>query len=216
VAGLSAAAARRRAGELLEQFDLGEAARRRVDRYSGGMRRRLDLAAGLLVRPRVLFLDEPTTGLDPRSRQQMWDVVGELVSDGVTVLLTTQYLEEADLLADRVALIAGGRIVADDTPQQLKRQVVDQRLDLVMADDRAYTSAAAALGPRATLLRPGERLLGVATDGSAAHIRALLDQADPERRGVERFSVHNATLDDVFLALTAGPKAAAPMETAHA
>jgi ABC-2 type transport system ATP-binding protein len=200
--GLARGAARRRAGELLERFDLGEVARRRVGTYSGGLRRRLDLAAGLVTEPAVLFLDEPTTGLDPRSRQAMWEVVRDLVDRGVTVLLTTQYLEEADRLADRVAVLDHGRIVAAGTVADLKRQVAGQRLDLVLADAERYAAAAATLGDRVIHAEPGERTLGVRTDGSAADIRALLDDVDPDRRAVARFAVRTATLDDVFLALT--------------
>jgi ABC-2 type transport system ATP-binding protein len=142
LAGLTRPRARARAAELLERFGLAEAGGRRAGTYSGGMRRRLDLAAGLVSRPAVLFLDEPTTGLDPRSRQAMWEVIGELVADGVTVFLTTQYLEEADRLAERIALIDGGRIAAEGTPAELKRRVAGPRLDVTMADERS-------LGPRA-------------------------------------------------------------------
>ena len=125
--------------------------------YSGGMRRRLDLAAGLVDRPEVLFLDEPTTGLDPRSRQAMWTVIGELVDAGVTVFLTTQYLEEADRLADRIAVVDGGRIVAEGTPGELKQRVAGRRLDLTLADAEAFATIAAALGDRAVTGDPRER-----------------------------------------------------------
>ncbi len=202
LAGLGRAAARARADELLARFDLTEAARRRVVTYSGGMRRRLDLAASLVADPSVLFLDEPTTGLDPRSRLVMWDVITGLVAAGVTVFLTTQYLDEADRLADRVAVLDGGRVVADGTPAELKRQTADQRLDLVLADACAFEDVARALGGRVISSDTSERRLGVATDGSAADVRALLDEVDPGGTAVERFSVHTATLDDVFLALT--------------
>ena len=202
LAGLGRAAARSRAQELLTRFDLTAAARRRVVTYSGGMRRRLDLAASLVAQPSVLFLDEPTTGLDPRSRLVMWDVITGLVGSGVTVFLTTQYLEEADRLADRVAVLDGGRVVAEGTPAELKRQTAEQRLDLVLADDRAFEAVARSLAGRVIARDERERRLGVATDGSAAHVRALLDEVDPGGDGVERFSVHTATLDDVFLALT--------------
>ena len=205
LAGLPGPAARRRAAELLERFDLAEAGRRTVKTWSGGMRRRLDLAAGLVVRPSVVFLDEPTTGLDPRSRQAMWQVVSDLASEGVTVLLTTQYLEEADRLADRVAVLDGGRVVADGTSAQLKEQVAGQRLDLVLADPAAFEETARRLHGRATRRDPASLTIGVATDGSAAQVRALLDEVDPDRLAVDRFAVHSATLDDVFLALTGRP-----------
>jgi ABC-2 type transport system ATP-binding protein len=200
--GLSRAASRARAGELLERFDLVEAGTRRVATYSGGMRRRLDLAASLVGEPSVIFLDEPTTGLDPRSRQTMWGVIGDLVERGTTVFLTTQYLEEADVLADRIAIIDGGRIVAEGTARALKERVAAQRLDLVLVDRAAYTRAAERLGDR-VLRRAPERLeLGVGSDGAAPELRRLLDEIDPERRDVASFSLHEATLDDVFLTLT--------------
>jgi ABC-2 type transport system ATP-binding protein len=213
LAGLSGAQARARARDLLERFDLTDAGRRRVATYSGGMRRRLDLAASLVGHPAVIFLDEPTTGLDPRSRQAMWSVINELADSGVTVFLTTQYLEEADRLADRIAVIDGGRVVAEGTPAELKQRVADQRLDLVFADPDAFDAAAGALAHRTIASDPSELVIGVATDGSAAHVRAVLDEVDPDRRAVQRFSVHSASLDDVFLALT-GHTAAQPVPEA--
>ena len=205
LAGLSRARARRRAADLLERFDLADAAGRTAKTYSGGMRRRLDLAAGLVGDPAVLFLDEPTTGLDPRSRQAVWQVVGELAGSGVSVFLTTQYLEEADRLADRIAVLDGGRVVAEGTSAQLKEQVAGHRLDLVLADAAAFEEVARRLDDRAARRDPARLTIGVATDGSAAQVRALLDEIDPTRRVVDRFAVHGATLDDVFLALTGHP-----------
>jgi ABC-2 type transport system ATP-binding protein len=205
LAGLPGPAARRRAAELLERFDLTEAGRRTVSTWSGGMRRRLDLAAGLVGAPSVIFLDEPTTGLDPRSRQAVWQVVTGLAADGVTVFLTTQYLEEADRLADRVAVLDGGRVVADGTPAQLKDQVAGQRLDLVLADAAAFDDVGRRLDGRVVRRDPGRLTIGVATDGSAAQVRALLDDVDPARRAVDRFAVQRASLDDVYLALTGHP-----------
>jgi ABC-2 type transport system ATP-binding protein len=166
------------------------------------MRRRLDLAASLVGQPSVIFLDEPTTGLDPRSRQAVWQVVTGLTRSGVTIFLTTQYLEEADRLADRIAVLDGGRVVADGTSARLKDRVAGHRLDLVLADTAAFEDVARFLDGRAVQRDPGRLTLGVATDGSAAHVRALLDEVDPTRGAVERFAVHSATLDDVFLALT--------------
>src|SRR4051794_8140517 len=203
--GLSRSSARVRAAELLARFDLGDAARRRVATYSGGMRRRLDLAASLVGRPSVIFLDEPTTGLDPHSRQAMWAAVSELVATGVTVFLTTQYVEEADALADRIAVLDGGRVVAEGTAAELKRRVAEQRLELVLDDAAAFAAVDGALGARVLRRDPGGRTLAVASDGSAAHVRALLDEVDPAGRAVERFAVRGATLDDVFLALTGRP-----------
>lgn len=164
------------------------------------MRRRLDLAAGLVGSPEpgVFFLDEPTTGLDPRSRRELWQVVRDLAGRGAAVLLTTQYLEEADRLADRITVLDKGAIVAEGTPETLKSRVSGHRLDLVLSTDEAYLRLAA----RAVHHSPETRTLGIPTDGTAAHARALLDEIDPHRTDVDRFSVHGATLDDVFLALT--------------
>jgi ABC-2 type transport system ATP-binding protein len=205
LAGLPRPEARRRAGDLLERFGLAGAGRRTVATWSGGMRRRLDLAAGLVGDPAVVFLDEPTTGLDPRSRQDVWQVVTDLAGSGVTVLLTTQYLEEADRLAGRIAVLDGGLIVAEGSPAQLKQRVAGHRLDLVLADAWAFAEVDRRLGGRAVQRDPGRLAIGVAVDGSAAQIRALLDEVDPGRRDVDRFAVHSATLDDVFLALTGHP-----------
>ncbi|MEU8796514.1 ATP-binding cassette domain-containing protein [Spirillospora sp. NPDC048819] len=215
---LPRARARARAAELLERFDLAEARGRRVATYSGGMRRRLDLAAGLVGTPSVLFLDEPTTGLDPRSRRAMWDVVTGLADEGVTVLLTTQYLEEADRLADRIALLDAGRIVAEGTAAQLKSRIPGHRLDLTAADPGAYDDLRRALGARADHHDPARLALGVATGGSAAEIRALLDEIDPGRSAVRGFTVNETTLDDVFLALTgqAAPAARATSRESEA
>jgi ABC-2 type transport system ATP-binding protein len=207
---LPRAQARHRARELLERFGLADAGQRRVGTYSGGMRRRLDLAAGLVGSPEVIFLDEPTTGLDPRSRQAMWEVITGLAGEGVTVFLTTQYLEEADRLADRIAVIDGGRVVAEGTPEELKRRVAGQRLDLTLAGAAAYEDAARRLGDRVVHRDPARHTLGAATDGSARHIRALLDEIDPRRDAVAAFSVHRATLDDVFLTLTGHPASGEP------
>jgi ABC-2 type transport system ATP-binding protein len=200
--GLSRADARRRAGDLLEQFDLAAAGRRQIATYSGGMRRRLDLAASLVGRPAVIFLDEPTTGLDVRSRRAMWAAVSGLASGGATVFLTTQYLEEADQLAGRVSIIDAGRVVAEGTPGELKRQAGAERLILTLAGPAAFAVAAAALGQRAIVADPAELTISVGTDGTAAQVRAILDEVDPQRRAVRRFAVASPTLDDVFLALT--------------
>ncbi len=204
LAGLGRAAARARARELLERFELADAGARRVATYSGGMRRRLDLAASLVSEPSVIFLDEPTTGLDPRSRQAMWEVVGDLAGSGVTVFLTTQYLEEADRLADRIAVLHHGRIVAEGPPAELKRRVADQRLELVLADPCAFDAAGSVLDGRVLTREPESLLIAVATDGSASHVRALLDEVDPGGRAIESFALHSATLDEVFLSLTGG------------
>jgi ABC-2 type transport system ATP-binding protein len=216
LSGMSGKDARRRAGELLERFDLTDAGRRRTATYSGGMRRRLDLAESLVADPTVIFLDEPTTGLDPRSRQALSEVITGLAGSGVTVFLTTQYLEEADRLAGRIALVDGGRVVAEGTAAELKRRIADQRLDLVLTDLTAYEDVAGILGTRAVRHDPATLTVGVATDGSAAHVRALLDEIDPRSRAVRTFAVHTATLDDVFLALTGHRAARSETETIDA
>jgi ABC-2 type transport system ATP-binding protein len=202
LSGLPGALARKRADDLLARFGLAEAGRRRVATYSGGMRRRLDLAASLVGSPSVIFLDEPSTGLDLPSRQAMWQVISELAGGGVTIFLTTQYLEEADRLADWIALIDGGRVVAHGTPSGLKQQVAGQRLDLTLAGQEEFGETVRCLGGRVVHRDPGTLTLGIPTDGTAAHVRALLDEIDPQRRLVAAFTVHAATLDDVFLALT--------------
>jgi ABC-2 type transport system ATP-binding protein len=202
--GLGRADARQRADELLDQLDLGDAKDKLAKEYSGGMRRRLDLAASIVTRPSVLFLDEPTTGLDPRSRGDLWEVLRGLVRDGTTVLLTTQYLEEADRLADDIVVLDHGRTVAQGTPAELKAQIGDERIDVTMGTahdlDHAVTTLGAFASGRPTVdtdllqitlpIKPGVRLVEV--------VRALdadgLDAVDLNRR--------SATLDDVFLSLT--------------
>ncbi|WP_367133956.1 ATP-binding cassette domain-containing protein [Saccharothrix sp. HUAS TT1] len=195
-----AADGRRVVAELLERFELVEAARRPVSTYSGGMRRKLDLAMTLVGDPRVIFLDEPTTGLDPRSRRAVWSIVRDLVADGVTVFLTTQYLEEADQLAGRVAVLDQGRLVAQGTPDELKRQVPGAHVRL------RFTTAAeldAAARVFADASRDDEALaLRVPGDGGTRSLRALLDRLDRHSINAEEFSVHTPDLDDVFLALT--------------
>jgi ABC-2 type transport system ATP-binding protein len=203
LSGLARGPARRRTAELLEQFGLAQAARRRVGTYSGGMRRRLDLAATLVTEPSVIFLDEPTTGLDLPSRLALWQVITELGGFGVTTVLTTQYLEEADRLADQIVVIDAGRVVAEGTPAELKQQVAGQRLELILTSRPAFDDVARAAAWAGVLeADPGRLLISVGTDGSAAHVRQLLDALDPRRTAVERFDVRGATLDDVFLALT--------------
>ena len=213
LSGLRGADARRRADDLLERFGLSDVRRRRAATYSGGMRRRLDLAASLVGRPSVIFLDEPSTGLDLASRQAMWRVIGELAGSGVTIFLTTQYLEEADLLAGRVAVLDDGRIVAEGTTAELKERVAGRRLDLTLAGPQEFGETARRLAGRATHHDASALTLGVPTDGSAAQVRALLDEIDPERTLVGAFTVHATTLGEVFLALT--QKDTSHKETAH-
>ncbi|GAA4899543.1 ATP-binding cassette domain-containing protein [Streptomonospora salina] len=194
--------ARRRAAELVERFDLAEAAKKPASTYSGGMHRRLDLAMTLVGDPRIIFLDEPTTGLDPRSRRGMWDIVRELVSGGVTVVLTTQYLEEADRLADRVAVLDRGGIVAQGAAEELKRRIPGGHIRLQFAEAGALDSAARALGGS----RDDDALaLQVPSDGGLASLRTLIDRIDAASIGVEGLSVHTPDLDDVFLSLTGHP-----------
>ncbi|GAA3911465.1 ATP-binding cassette domain-containing protein [Microbacterium invictum] len=179
--GLSTRSARRRASELLEQFDLADAARGRVGTYSGGMRRRLDLALSFVATPEVLFLDEPTTGLDTRSRRELWNVIRALAGGGTTVFLTTQYLEEADQLADRIAVLHGGRIVAEGTATELKARVGGETLEVHGEDGEVH-----AVHP---------------TDGTAAGIRSVLSSLSPDSAAAQ-ITLRRPTLDDVFLALT--------------
>jgi ABC-2 type transport system ATP-binding protein len=191
---------RRVVADLLERFDLTESARKPASAYSGGMRRKLDLAMTLVGTPRIIFLDEPTTGLDPRSRRTMWSIIRELVADGVTIFLTTQYLEEADQLADRIAVLDQGRLVAEGTPDELKRRLPGTHVRLRFTT-AAELDAAARVVPGAT--RDDEALaLRVPGDGGTKSLRALLDRLDEYAISAEGFSVHTPDLDDVFLALT--------------
>ena len=198
---------RREVGErsrhLLERFGLADAAGQRPVTYSGGMRRRLDLAMGLMGRPHVVFLDEPTTGLDPRSRREMWDIVRELVSDGVTILLTTQYLEEADELADRIAVLDGGRIVAEGTAAELKRLVPGGRITLRFADSDALARAEQALAATAT--RPADLSIDISGRADVPALRDLLNRLHDDGIAVEDLALHTPDLDDVFLTLTGAP-----------
>ncbi|MFD1150718.1 ATP-binding cassette domain-containing protein [Saccharothrix hoggarensis] len=191
---------RRVVAELLERFELAEAARKPVSTYSGGMRRKLDLAMTLVGAPRIIFLDEPTTGLDPRSRRTMWTIIRELVADGVTIFLTTQYLEEADQLADRIAVLDRGRLVAQGTPDELKSRLPGTHVRLRFADTADLDAAARLFAGSA---RDDEGLaLRVPSDGGTKSLRGLLDRLDEHSLNAEAFSVHTPDLDDVFLALT--------------
>ncbi|NUS86119.1 MAG: ATP-binding cassette domain-containing protein [Streptomyces sp.] len=185
---------------LLERFDLTESADKMAATYSGGMRRKLDLAMTLVGSPQIIFLDEPTTGLDPRSRRTMWGIVRELVAEGTTIFLTTQYLEEADQLADRIAVLNQGKLVAQGTAEELKRQIPGTHVRLRFAEP-AELDAAARILPGST--RDEEELaLRVPSDGQSRSLRALLDRLDEHTLNAQEFSVHTPDLDDVFLALT--------------
>lgn len=199
---LSRESGQQRVSELLQQFDLTDAAHKLLSTYSGGMRRRLDLAMTLVDRPSVIFLDEPTTGLDPRSRLTMWEIIRELASAGVTILLTTQYLEEADQLADRIAVLDQGRIVAEGTPAELKGRVPGGHVRLHFADIDRLRSASALLP--AAAVNEDQLVLQVPADGTVDSLRELLDEMHEARIDVERLSIHTADLDDVFLAVTGG------------
>ena len=192
---------RRVVTELLERFDLTESAQKLVTTYSGGMRRKLDLAMTLVGKPKIIFLDEPTTGLDPRSRRTMWDIIRQLVAEGVTIFLTTQYLEEADRLADRIAVLDQGKLVAQGTPTELKRQIPGSHVRFRFASDLELDTAMRVLTD-ATRDDEDDLILRVPSDGGAKSVRALLDQLDAHSIEVEEFSVHTPDLDDVFLALT--------------
>ncbi|MFJ1585374.1 ATP-binding cassette domain-containing protein [Streptomyces sp. NPDC088197] len=210
---LGRAEGRARAQELLARFDIADVAKQRAALFSGGMRRRLDLAMTLVGDPKVIFLDEPTTGLDPRSRRTMWDTVRSLVASGVTVFLTTQYLEEADQLADRVAVLDGGRIVAEGTPDELKARIPGSHVRLRFTDPEEYERAAAAV-PGA-VRDDGELALRVAGDAGLDALRSLLDRLDAAGVRTADFSVHTPDLDDVFLALTGDGSAPHPKETSR-
>jgi ABC-2 type transport system ATP-binding protein len=197
---LGARRSKERAAELLEQFDLVEAARKPLATYSGGMKRRLDLAMTLVTSPSVIFLDEPTTGLDPRSRHTMWNIVRGLVADGTTVLLTTQQLEEADALAHRIAVLDGGRIVAEGTPDELKRLVPGGHIRLRFGDAAAFESATRLLDD--TTRDDAGLTLTVPSDGGVGALRTVLDRLDAAHLEVEDLSIHTPDLDDVFFALT--------------
>ncbi len=206
LSGLHRKAAAQRAAELLREFDLTDAADRQVKGYSGGMRRRLDLGASLMTRPPVLFLDEPTTGLDPTSRLRMWDIIRALVGDGTTLLLTTQYLDEADQLADEIIVIDHGRVIAKGSARDLKTAVGGEQLEVVLAGPD--TGAAAALAPLVT----GE--VSVSADGRRLHapitvgpglVTAVVRALDDAGIAVDDVAVHRPSLDDVFFALTGRP-----------
>ncbi|RVU21322.1 ATP-binding cassette domain-containing protein [Streptomyces antnestii] len=200
---------KKRAKELLERFGIADVAGNRAATFSGGMRRRLDIAMTLVGDPQVIFLDEPTTGLDPRSRRTMWETVRSLVAGGVTVFLTTQYLEEADQLADRIAVLDGGRIVAEGTAEELKAQIPGSHVRLRFNELDEYERAAAAFPGAA---RDDENLaLRVASDAGMEALRALFDRLDAAGVRAADFSVHTPDLDDVFLALTGDGTDATPL-----
>jgi ABC-2 type transport system ATP-binding protein len=201
---LSRGEGRRIAAGLLERFDLVEAAKKPASTYSGGMKRRLDIAMTLVGSPRIIFLDEPTTGLDPRSRHNMWQIIRELVADGVTVFLTTQYLDEADELADRIAVLNDGRIVAEGTAEELKRQVPGGHVRLRFDDPMAYERTALTLRD---VVRDDPALsLQVPTDGTQRELGEIIQRLNAAGIEADSLTVHTPDLDDVFFALTGGAR----------
>ncbi|WP_440580475.1 ATP-binding cassette domain-containing protein [Streptomyces sp. PT19] len=206
---LSRREGRRVATELLERFDLTDAARKPASTYSGGMKRRLDIAMTLVGDPRIIFLDEPTTGLDPRSRHNMWQIIRELVAGGVTVFLTTQYLEEADELADRIAVLHGGRIAAEGTAEELKRMIPGGHVRLRFTDPAVYRTAVSAL--REAAYDDETLAVQIPSDGSQRDLRSVLDRLDAAGIEADELTVHTPDLDDVFFALTGS--AAVPAQT---
>ncbi len=199
---LTKASAKERAEELLRQFDLVDAADRPLKTYSGGMRRRLDLAVSLIATPPVIFLDEPTTGLDPRSRLAMWDIIRQLKNDGATILLTTQYLEEADQLADRIVVIDEGRVIAEGTARELKAKIGNDRLELTFTNKKAFEAAKREL--HTTIIATDEEELTVVTllKNTDNDVRAVLDRLHAAKLKIESMAVTKPTLDDVFMSLT--------------
>lgn len=199
---LESAHSRTRSNELLEQFDLVEAADRAVKTYSGGMKRRLDLAASLVATPPIIFLDEPTTGLDPRSRLAMWDIINALKKNGTTILLTTQYLDEADKLADRIAVLDQGKIIAQGTANELKALVGHERIEIVLEKGEDFDKAMRGIAREGIQSTRETRTISIPTDGSVKAIKEVLDNLHAMNIELDTMSVHKPTLDDVFLHLT--------------
>lgn len=194
--------AKARAQELLEEFDLLKAADRPAKRYSGGMRRRLDLAVSLIATPPIIFLDEPTTGLDPRSRLSMWAIIKKLMDDGTTILLTTQYLEEADQLADKIVVIDGGKVIAEGTASELKSRVGKDRLELIFKDEATFRQANRLLGKAVVDAKDKELALSLVINDTNKDVKNVLDILTAKKLPIASMAVHKPTLDDVFLSLT--------------
>lgn len=198
--------ARARADELLQEFDLMEAADRPLKTYSGGMRRRLDLAVSLIATPPVIFLDEPTTGLDPRSRIAMWNIIQRLKEAGATILLTTQYLEEADQLADNIVVIDGGKVIAEGSAKSLKSKVGKDRLELTFANDKDFKAATKTLGAKDADANDKTLVITVVIDDIQKDVQKVLDSLVKAKVSIESLAIHKPTLDDVFLSLTGKQK----------
>jgi ABC-2 type transport system ATP-binding protein len=203
---LTSKSANERADELLEEFDLVEAAGRPVKTYSGGMRRRLDLAVSLIATPPVIFLDEPTTGLDPRSRLVMWDIIKKLMDKGTTILLTTQYLEEADQLADRIVLIDGGKVIAEGTAKELKSKVGKDRLVLSFKDAKTWQNAKQVLAKVIDISDENELQHTALIGSDGSDVKKILESLESKKIAISSMDIHKPTLDDVFLTLTKKPK----------
>lgn len=199
---LTTKSAKERAQELLEEFDLVDAADRPAKTYSGGMRRRLDLAVSLIAAPPLIFLDEPTTGLDPRSRQAMWRIIQNLVDSGTTILLTTQYLEEADQLADNIIVIDGGKVIAQGTAKELKSQVGKDRIELIFKSKKLLSSASALIVVKGADFNEKDLTLSIPIKDSNTDVRIILDTLSKNNIPIESLAIHKPTLDDVFLSVT--------------
>ena len=203
---LTTASAKARAEELLSEFDLVAAADRPAKTYSGGMRRRLDLAVSLIATPPVIFLDEPTTGLDPRSRLVMWDIITKLKQKGTTILLTTQYLEEADQLADKIVVIDGGKVIAEGTAKELKAKIGNDLLELSFVTTKAYDAAVGVLGKKVSDADASKKSVSVSLNDTATDVRHILDTLSKAGIKLENMAIHKPTLDDVFLSVTGKKK----------
>ncbi|HJQ08661.1 MAG TPA: ATP-binding cassette domain-containing protein [Candidatus Saccharimonadales bacterium] len=199
---LSISDAKRRTTELLEQVDLVESSKRPVRTYSGGMKRRLDLAMSLIASPPIIFLDEPTTGLDPRSRLALWDMIKLLAKNGTTILLTTQYMEEADQLADNIVVIDGGKVIAEGTADSLKGRVGSDRLEITIDKNSDFQKAHGIINDKSLQADPEGRVLSIASKGGVKRLKEILQLLENAKVGVESVSLHRPTLDDVFLTLT--------------
>lgn len=203
---LTPASSRARANELLEEFDLVKAADRTVKTYSGGMRRRLDLAVSLIATPPIIFLDEPTTGLDPRSRLVMWDIIKNLMKSGTTILLTTQYLEEADQLADQIVVIDGGKVIAEGTAKELKAKIGKDRLELTFKQRTSFEQAVQVIGKNVADRNDEDLTFTVLIVDTNADVKNVLDSLAAKKITIESMAIHKPTLDDVFLSLTGKQK----------